>query len=85
MDLQRAGILSCRIQGPDPRHCIRPGARYSHSLDLLNRAKEQAPEIFTKSGIMVGIGEKQQEVFQVMDDLLAASHTRLRHWHFVYN
>ena len=48
---------------------VRPGARYSHSLDLLNRAKGIDPTIFTKSGFMVGLGEKKAEVLQVMDDL----------------
>ena len=51
---------------------IRPGARYFHSLRILHRIKELAPEIFTKSGIMVGLGEEKQEVLQVMDDLRAA-------------
>lgn len=48
---------------------IRPGARYVHSLSLLARAKELAPAVFTKSGIMVGLGETRAEVLQVMDDL----------------
>jgi lipoic acid synthetase len=48
---------------------IRPGARYVHSLGLLARAKELSPDIFTKSGIMVGIGETTDEVLVVMDDL----------------
>ncbi|MBC8339995.1 MAG: lipoyl synthase [Alphaproteobacteria bacterium] len=48
---------------------IRPGARYEHSLDLLARAKEISPDIFTKSGIMVGLGETMDEVLGVMDDL----------------
>ncbi|MBT3306173.1 MAG: lipoyl synthase [Alphaproteobacteria bacterium] len=48
---------------------IRPGARYDHSLDLLARAKQLSPEIFTKSGIMVGLGETIDEVLGVMDDL----------------
>ena len=52
---------------------IRPGARYLHSLHLLKRAKELAPGLFTKSGMMVGLGEEQNEVFEVMDDLLAAN------------
>src|SRR3989338_7249648 len=52
---------------------VRPGARYFHSLNLLNRVKELDPTIFTKSGIMVGLGEARQEVFQVMDDLRAAN------------
>lgn len=51
---------------------IRPGARYFASLRLLQRAKELAPEVFTKSGIMVGLGETREEVLQVMDDLRAA-------------
>jgi lipoic acid synthetase len=51
---------------------IRPGARYDHSLRLLDRAKDLAPAIFTKSGIMVGLGEDRAEVLQVMDDLRSA-------------
>jgi lipoyl synthase len=51
---------------------VRPGARYFHSLRLLQRAKELDPTIFTKSGIMVGLGETRNEVLQVMDDLRAA-------------
>jgi lipoic acid synthetase len=51
---------------------IRPGARYFHSLRLLQRAKEIDPRTFTKSGIMVGLGEKREEVLQVMDDLRSA-------------
>jgi len=51
---------------------IRPGARYFTSLDLLNRAKKIDPTIFTKSGLMVGLGEEKIEVMQVMDDLRAA-------------
>jgi len=51
---------------------IRPGARYFHSLRLLSRVKERDPSIFTKSGIMVGLGESKEEVYQVMDDLRAA-------------
>ena len=51
---------------------IRPGARYFHSLNLLNRVKELDPSIFTKSGLMVGLGEEKDEVFQVMDDLRSA-------------
>jgi lipoic acid synthetase len=51
---------------------IRPGARYFHSLRLLQRAKEIDPAMFTKSGIMVGLGEKRNEVLQVMDDLRSA-------------
>lgn len=51
---------------------IRPGARYFHSMNLLHRAKELDPTIFTKSGLMVGLGETRAEVEQVMDDLRAA-------------
>jgi lipoic acid synthetase len=51
---------------------IRPGARYFHSLRLLQRVKELDPTMFTKSGIMVGLGEERQEVLQVMDDMRSA-------------
>jgi lipoic acid synthetase len=51
---------------------IRPGARYFHSLRLLQRAKEIDRNVFTKSGIMVGLGESREEVMQVMDDLRSA-------------
>jgi lipoic acid synthetase len=51
---------------------IRPGARYFHSLQLLQKVKEMNPQIFTKSGLMVGLGETKDEVIQVMDDLRAA-------------
>ncbi|MCH2163085.1 MAG: lipoyl synthase [Marinovum sp.] len=51
---------------------VRPGARYFHSLRLLQRVKELDPSIFTKSGIMVGLGEDRQAVLQVMDDMRAA-------------
>jgi len=51
---------------------VRPGARYFHSLRLLQRVKEMDPTIFTKSGIMVGLGEDRQGVLQVMDDMRAA-------------
>ncbi|MEM8957665.1 MAG: lipoyl synthase [Pseudomonadota bacterium] len=51
---------------------VRPGARYFHSLRLLQRVKELDPAIFTKSGIMVGLGEDKQAVHQVMDDMRAA-------------
>ena len=51
---------------------IRPGARYFHSLRLLQRVKEASPQIFTKSGLMVGLGEDRQAVLQVMDDMRAA-------------
>lgn len=51
---------------------IRPGARYYHSLRLLERVKERDPSQFTKSGIMVGLGETKEEVMQVMDDMRSA-------------
>jgi lipoic acid synthetase len=51
---------------------VRPGARYFHSLRLLQRVKELDPTMFTKSGIMVGLGEKRNDVLQVMDDLRSA-------------
>jgi len=51
---------------------VRPGARYFHSLRLLQRVKELDPTMFTKSGIMVGLGEDRQGVSQVMDDMRAA-------------
>jgi lipoic acid synthetase len=52
---------------------IRPGARYFHSLRLLQRVKELDSTMFTKSGIMVGLGEEREEVLQVMDDLRSAN------------
>ena len=52
---------------------VRPGARYFHSLRLLQRVKEIDPAMFTKSGIMVGLGEERNEVLQVMDDLRSAN------------
>ena len=52
---------------------VRPGARYFHSLNLLSKVKDINPKIFTKSGIMVGLGEDKGEVFQVMDDMRSAN------------
>lgn len=52
---------------------IRPGARYFHSLNILSKVKEIDPEIFTKSGVMVGLGEEVIEVLQVMDDMRSAN------------
>jgi lipoic acid synthetase len=52
---------------------IRPGARYFHSLRLLQRVKELDPSMFTKSGIMVGLGETREQVMQVMDDMRSAA------------
>lgn len=51
---------------------VRPGARYFHSLRILAQVKELDPSIFTKSGIMVGLGEQREEVLQIMDDLRSA-------------
>ncbi|MDD9912777.1 MAG: lipoyl synthase [Alphaproteobacteria bacterium] len=51
---------------------VRPGARYFGSLRLLQRVKERHPEMFTKSGLMVGMGESRDEVLQVMDDMRSA-------------
>src|ERR1700691_4792820 len=51
---------------------VRPGARYFHSIRLLQRVKELDPAMFTKSGIMVGLGEAHHEVLQLMDDLRSA-------------
>lgn len=51
---------------------IRPGARYYHSLRLLERVKERDPDQFTKSGLMVGLGESKEEIMQVMDDMRVA-------------
>ncbi len=51
---------------------IRPGARYYHSLRLLEKVKERDPAQFTKSGLMVGLGEAREEVMQVMDDMRSA-------------
>ena len=51
---------------------VRPGARYFASLELLKNAKEINKNIFTKSGIMIGLGEKKDEIYQVMDDLISA-------------
>ncbi len=52
---------------------IRPGARYFHSLRLLQQAKEMDASLFTKSGLMVGLGESRDEILQVMDDLRSAN------------
>ncbi|MGO9755057.1 MAG: lipoyl synthase [Roseiarcus sp.] len=51
---------------------VRPGARYFHSVRLLQRVKELDPAMFTKSGVMVGLGEERHEVLQLMDDLRSA-------------
>ncbi|AWD33436.1 Lipoyl synthase [Candidatus Fokinia solitaria] len=57
---------------PSKYIAIRPGARYFHSLQLLFQMKQLVPDIFTKSGIMLGLGETKIEVIQLMDDLIAA-------------
>jgi len=69
----RPDVFNHNVETP-PRFypTIRPGSRYFTSLKLLNRIKELDPTIFTKSGIMVGLGETKEEVLQVMDDLRAA-------------
>jgi lipoic acid synthetase len=51
---------------------VRPGARYFHSIRLLQRVKELDPTLFTKSGIMVGLGEERNEILALMDDLRSA-------------
>ena len=51
---------------------VRPGARYFASLEFLKNAKKFNQKVFTKSGIMVGLGEQKEEVYQVMDDLRSA-------------
>ena len=53
-------------------NAVRPGARYFNSLNVLHTVKKLAPEIFTKSGIMLGLGESDEEIKQVMDDLRTA-------------
>ncbi len=57
---------------PSKYPSVRPGARYFHSVRLLQRAKELDPRLFTKSGIMVGLGETRDEILQLMDDLRSA-------------
>ena len=82
--LRKAGAVEVVVEaGPDvfnhnletvPRlyRPVRPGARYGQSLWLLKRAKELDPALFTKSGMMVGLGEEREEVLGVMDDLRAS-------------
>lgn len=82
--LRKAGAIDVVVDaGPDvynhnletvPRlyASVRPGARYFHSLKLLDRVKQLNPSMFTKSGLMVGLGEDKNEIYQVMDDLRAA-------------
>ena len=52
---------------------VRPGSRYFHSLRLLDRVKQLDPNMFTKSGLMVGLGEAREELHQVMDDMRSAN------------
>ncbi|MGE5265840.1 MAG: lipoyl synthase [Deltaproteobacteria bacterium] len=82
--LKKPGALEIVVDaGPDvfnhnietvPRFypSIRPGARYFHSIRLLQAAKELSPQLVTKSGLMVGFGETRDEIIQVMDDLRSA-------------
>ncbi len=82
--LRKEGALSVILESPPdvfnhnletvPRlyPAVRPGARYFHSLRLLDQVKSANPSIFTKSGLMVGLGETKEEVLQTMDDLRAA-------------
>jgi lipoic acid synthetase len=59
---------------------VRPGARYFHSLRLLDKVKDYDPLMFTKSGLMVGLGESISEVFQVMDDMRSANIDFFNYW-----
>ncbi|GJE56824.1 MULTISPECIES: lipoyl synthase [Methylobacterium] len=82
--LRKPGALECVVEArpdvfnhnletvPGKYVTVRPGARYFHSVHLLQRVKELDPTIFTKSGIMVGLGEERNEVVQLMDDLRSA-------------
>jgi lipoic acid synthetase len=82
--LRKPGAFACVVEArPDvynhnletvPRlyPTVRPGARYFTSLHLLHQVKERDPGIFTKSGLMVGLGESRIEIMQVMDDLRMA-------------
>jgi len=70
----RPDVLNHNLETvPSKYLTVRPGARYFASLRLLERAKELDPKLFTKSGMMVGLGEERNEVLQVMDDMRAAS------------
>jgi lipoic acid synthetase len=69
----RPDVLNHNLETvPSKYLTVRPGARYFASIRLLQRAKEIDPAVFTKSGIMVGLGEERNEILQVMDDLRAA-------------
>jgi lipoyl synthase len=83
--LRKDGALECVVKAkpdvfnhnletvPSLYLTIRPGARYFHSLRLLQQVKELDATMFTKSGIMVGLGEERNEILQVMDDLRSAN------------
>ena len=69
----RPDVLNHNLETVPSRYLtVRPGARYFHSVRLLQRTKELDPSLFTKSGIMVGLGEARNEVLQLMDDLRTA-------------
>ncbi len=69
----RPDVFNHNIETVPSRYLkIRPGARYYHSLNLLHKVKELDPSIFTKSGLMVGLGETNDEIYQLMDDLRSA-------------
>ena len=69
----RADVFNHNLETvPRLYHSIRPGARYYQSLRLLDSVKQRDPQAFTKSGLMVGLGEAKDEVLQVMDDLRVA-------------
>jgi lipoyl synthase len=82
--LRKAGALEMVVEArpdvfnhnletvPSKYLSVRPGARYFHSVRLLQQAKELDPQLFTKSGIMVGLGETRDEILQLMDDLRSA-------------
>lgn len=73
LHLPRPGASDHNLETVPSRYLsVRPGARYFHSIRLLQRVKELDASIFTKSGIMVGLGEERHEVLQVMDDLRSA-------------
>jgi lipoyl synthase len=73
MGLKHVVVTSNLETVPRLYHSIRPGARYYQSLRLLDSVKERDPQQFTKSGLMVGLGETKDEVLQVMDDLRVAN------------
>ena len=64
-------------------HEVRPGSRYYQSLKILDKAKDINPLVFTKSGLMVGLGEELKEIIQVMDDLRTARVDFLTIWQYL--